>query len=154
LVIDNIRNAGLYYGLGRGIEAALRFLENTDLERAAIGRQDIRGDDCYALIQEYETKPCEDGVWEAHRKYTDVQFIVSGEELMGYANLDTMSGMKITAEYEEPKDVLKFEGEGDFLRCGAGTFVIFTPHDAHMPTIAVADPLRVRKVVVKVLAED
>ena len=151
MVIDNIKNAGLYYCMGRGIEAALRFLENTDLERSGIGRHDIQGDNCYALVQEYETKP--PGVWEAHRKYTDVQFIVSGEELMGYANLDTMRSMKITGDYDDSKDVFKFEGEGDFLRCGPGTFVIFTPHDAHMPTIAVVDPQRVRKVVVKVLAE-
>jgi YhcH/YjgK/YiaL family protein len=152
LVIDNIRNAGQYYSLGRGIEAALRYLESTDLVTAEIGRHDIHGDDCYALVQEYETKS--PGVWEAHRKYTDVQFIVSGEELMGYANLDTMKGTKITAEYEESKDVFKFEGEGDFLHCYAGTFAIFTPHDAHMPTIAIAEPKQVRKVVVKVLAED
>jgi YhcH/YjgK/YiaL family protein len=151
LVIDNIKNASLYYGMGKEIESALRYIESTDLAHAEIGRYDIHGDACYALVQEYETKS--PGDWEAHRKYTDVQFIVSGEELMGYADLDTMNGMEITHEYDEAKDVVKFKGEGDFLHCGPGTFAIFTPKDAHMPQIAVGDPQIVRKVVVKVLTD-
>lgn len=151
MVIDNIKNARLYYGMGKEIEAALRYIERADLRGIEIGRHDIHGDACYALVQEYETKS--PGDWEAHREYTDVQFIVSGEELMGYANLDTMNGMNITSEYDETKDVMKFKGDGDFLRCGEGTFAIFTPRDAHMPQIANGDPQMVRKVVVKLLAD-
>ena len=49
------------------------------------------------------------------------------------------------------KDFIKLEGEGEFLRLDAGTFVILAPQDAHMPGMAVDEPAPVKKVVVKVL---
>jgi YhcH/YjgK/YiaL family protein len=69
---------------------------------------------------------------------------------MGYANLETMAGYRIVSEYDAAKDVVKFEGRGDFVTAGPGTFVVFTPEDAHMPCVAVNGSELVRKVVVKV----
>ncbi|MDO8682479.1 MAG: YhcH/YjgK/YiaL family protein, partial [Armatimonadota bacterium] len=143
-------NASLYYGLGSKIEAALKYLQNTDFSALEPGRYDIQGTEIYALVQDYETKPMGTSVWEAHRKYIDVQYIANGAERMGCANIEDMKGFKITSEYNEAKDVMKFEGEGDFFLAKAGTFAIFMPHDEHMPCMAVSDPQPVRKVVVKV----
>ena len=39
---------------------------------------------------------------------------------------------------------------GDRVTATAGTFVVFYPHDAHMPGLALGKPSPVRKVVVKV----
>jgi len=36
---------------------------------------------------EYQTKPREQGIWEAHRKYIDVQYMIQGSELMGWASI-------------------------------------------------------------------
>ena len=154
MVIDNLKNAPHYRCLGPGIAAALRFIAGADAAQLELGRHDIRGDEVYALVQEYETKLQDTAVWEAHRKYIDVQYIASGVERMGYANLDTMKGMEITSEYDPAKDVVKFRGQGDFFLAEAGTFAIFWPQDAHMPSIAVSQPAKVRKVVVKVRVQE
>ena len=50
----------------------------------------------------------------------------------------------------QPEDFRLLAGEGDRVTAAAGTFVVFFPHDAHMPGLALGEPAPVRKVVVKV----
>jgi len=97
-------------------------------------------------VQEYETKPRELGFWEAHRQYMDIQYVASGVELMGFANLNYLR----VGGYDESKDFVPGFGEGTFFEMHAGTFTIFAPQDAHMPGIATGNPQPVRKIVMKV----
>ena len=43
------------------------------------------------LVQEGVTKAKEEKLCEAHRKYLDVQYIVEGEETVGWAPLETLT---------------------------------------------------------------
>jgi YhcH/YjgK/YiaL family protein len=112
-----------------------------------VGKYPIDGDDVFALVQTYESRPRQEGKWEAHRKFIDVQFVAQGKEQLGWANLNRL---KVSEPYSDENDVLFLEGEGDFVTAEAGTFVIFAPQDAHMPGIAAGNPQKVKKVVVKV----
>lgn len=147
MILDRLENAALYFGLGGRIALALKSLSGTDLPRRPVGRYDLAGDDVFALVQHYDTKPRELGKWEAHRKYLDVQYVEAGVETMGYAPLGRMT---ITDPYDEEKDFLLFDGRGDFVTVAAGSFAVFFPHDVHMPALAVGSPAAVKKVVVKV----
>lgn len=148
MVLDSLKNAQAYYGLGEGIKAALEFLENNDLAKLNTGKYEIKGTEVFALVQQYETKPLEKGAWEAHRKYIDVQYVLEGCEIMGYANINTM---KTAKEYDECGDYLLLEGGGCYFKVDAGSFAVFTPEDVHMPGLAVNDVSdNIRKVVVKV----
>lgn len=146
MIIDQIKNASFYFGMSERLTTALRYLQNTDLSSIEPGRYEIDGSNVYALVQQYETRLKEKGFWEAHRRYIDVQSVIEGVELIGYANLGHLK----VGEYDDAQDFLRLEGEADFLVIRAGTFVILTPQDAHMPGIAVASPQPVKKVVVKV----
>ena len=148
MVSDSIENAHLYYNLSPRIEEALKFLETTDFTDAEEGRIDIDGDNIYALVQRYNTKPEDEGKWEAHRKYTDIQMVVEGSESVCVVNVDYLD---IIQEYNIEKDVEFYEGDGDFLQLNEGEFVILFPHDAHMPGIEVEESDKVLKVVIKVL---
>ncbi len=55
------------------------------MRAVALGRHDLDGDDLFALVQEYTTRAADECVWEAHRRYIDVQFVVTGAERMGVA---------------------------------------------------------------------
>ncbi|MGE0609186.1 MAG: YhcH/YjgK/YiaL family protein, partial [Pirellulales bacterium] len=102
----------------------------------------------FALVQDNTTKPREHGVWEAHRKYIDVQFVASGTEEMGHANIH---GLTVKQPYDEPRDVALFTGGGSYVVVPAGCFTIFFPEDGHIPGLALGNqPAPVRKVVVKV----
>ncbi len=147
MVADNIKNAGLYSGMGERVGKALKFLQETDFSGMKPGKYEIDGSDIYALVQMYETKPAVLGKWEAHRKYTDIQYVVEGMEQMGYAYA---GNLEVTKEYDPEGDYLLLQGNGSMLVCSSGTFAIFGPEDAHMPCIAVNEPAPVKKVVVKV----
>ncbi len=147
MVLDTLSNAGLYHGLGAKIKTALDFLCKSDFSLMESGRHDIDGDHIFALVQQYESKAPAEGVWEAHRRYIDVQYIASGEEIMGVAPVSTLTESKA---YQHDKDVLFLTGGGEMFTLRAGTFAIFFPTDAHMPGLAVDQPAIVQKVVIKV----
>ena len=147
MIIDRIENASMYSGLAPRLAVALAYLRDTDFSCVEPGRYDIDGDEIYALVQAYTTKDVSKGLWEAHRRYIDVQYVAGGNERMGYANLGDLT---VSREYEDKDDFLLLQGEGDFLTMPAGTFIILGPQDAHMPQIAVGKPCEVIKVVVKV----
>jgi YhcH/YjgK/YiaL family protein len=147
MIADYISNAGLYMNISGRISKALKYLQSTDFSVSESGRHDIEGDDVFALIQKYETMPVADGKWEAHKNYIDIQYIVSGTEQIGYANVNDLS---ITEAYDETKDAMLLKGSGDMITCKKGVFMILFPEDAHMPGRSIDNPEEVKKVVVKV----
>lgn len=148
MVLDKLDNASWYLGLGERIAIALAYLRENDCTKLPVGKTPIRGDQIYALVQDNTTKPREQGVWEAHRKYIDVQFVATGVEEIGYANIETLSVKK---PYGDKDDYALFDGPGSFVTVPAGSFTIFFPADGHIPGLAVnGQPAAVRKVVVKV----
>ena len=150
MIIDTIQNAAKYYEVSPLIEAGLRFLAIHDLTNIEIGRYDILGDDCYALVSEYITEPREARRWEAHRNHIDIQYIVSGHELIGVTPTSTLTSV----EYNTDKDNEFFgDSDGEFVTLESGSFVILYPEDAHMPCVVVGEGVKVRKVVVKVLLQ-
>ncbi|MBN1302635.1 MAG: YhcH/YjgK/YiaL family protein [Melioribacteraceae bacterium] len=150
MIFDSIENAHLYYGVNAGIKKALEFLVQLDFTECEPGRIDIDGDNIFALVSRYSTKHESEVKWEAHRKYIDVQFVASGTENVGFINVDYLD---VAQEYDAKKDVEFYDGEGDYLQLNEDEFMIFFPHDAHMPGIEVEESEEVLKVVIKVLAE-
>ncbi len=56
-------------------EKAFAFLRENESGHAGDQRYDIDGDNLYATVSEYMTKNEEDGLYEAHRKYIDIQYV-------------------------------------------------------------------------------
>ena len=148
MIIDTLDNAARYFVLGERIVTALKYLKESDCTKLPVGKILIQGEQVYALVQENITKTRDQGVWEAHRKYIDVQFVAAGIEEMGYANIKSLT---IKKPYDELADFALFDGSGSFVTVPAGSFTIFFPEDGHIPGSAVdGQPAAVRKVVVKV----
>jgi YhcH/YjgK/YiaL family protein len=148
MIVDSLKHAEKYLAISPRLSAALKFLQTADVATLPTGKHVIDGDDVYALVMDYQSKPISEGFLEAHRKYIDVQYVASGVERIGYVDL----AKTVPGEYDEAKDFLKAEGTASMVVIDAGTFAVFFPHDAHMPCIAVDQPTAVRKVVVKVRA--
>ena len=66
---------------------------------------------------------------------------------MGYGPISGMSA----GPYDAEKDFYKLEGSGDFITLRPGMFAILKPQDAHMPGMAISNPVSVKKIVIKVL---
>ena len=148
MIFDKLENAPWYSGMGRNLKKGLEFLETADLANLPLGRIDIDGDLIFALVQEYNTVPKEEKTWEGHRKYIDIQYVVSGEEIIGYVNTPELTA---DGEYSEENDFIALKGEGNFIKFKAGSFGVFGPEDAHMPGVTSEKVSAVRKIVVKVL---
>jgi YhcH/YjgK/YiaL family protein len=147
MIIDKLSNAHLYSNLGDRINKAFNYLKTTDFSKAELGRYDIDGDNIFALVNEYNTKEETEGKLEAHKNYSDVQFVANGKELMGYVPLENQ---KVTTPYNEKNDITFYEGDKSFTLVEGGMFVIFFPTDVHMPGIKVDKSEYVKKVVIKV----
>jgi YhcH/YjgK/YiaL family protein len=145
-----LRKHGGSFQLAERLALGLKFLQEGSVLELLPSRIELDGDKVFAMIQHYNTKPKEQGAWEAHRKYIDIQYVAEGQELMGHANLGHLQA----GEYDAEKDFVLLKGEGSFVLMKAGTFVILAPQDAHMPQIAVDVPQPVKKVVIKVAVDD
>jgi len=147
MIIDKLENAHLYKNLGERISKSFDYIKTTDLKNLPAGKYPIDGENIFALVSEYKTKPEFEGKLEAHKKYIDVQYVISGEELMGYAPL---GGQKVLEPYKEENDIVFFSGDKSFTTVSAGMFVIFFPEDVHMPGISTRKISEVKKLVIKV----
>lgn len=150
MIRDQLAHAGLYESLSPRLAAAFRYLRETELHALAPGKYEVQGKDLFVIVDAYQTKFMDVAFWEAHRKYIDVQYIVSGVERMGYAPLQAL---QVIQAYDEEKDFMKLgdaAGAGEFLTLRAGEFVVFAPHDAHMPGLAAGAAAQVKKAVMKV----
>lgn len=150
MICDNLRNCETYYGINSRFEQAFDFIKKAVAENYPVGRYEIDGDNLYAMVQEYNTNLLANAKFEGHKRYIDIQYIVSGEELMKVADIS-----KVTAstEYDAGKDCGFFENAGDasVLLVQQGEYAIFFPQDIHMPGVAPNDkPAAARKIVVKV----
>ena len=85
-------------------------------------------------------------VAEAHRQYLDIQYIVKGKEVMGWADL---ADCEPAGEFNEAKDVGKYSGNFEYLTINEGVCYVAFPEDAHMPGRHLDVPNDFVKVVVK-----
>jgi biofilm protein TabA len=152
MIQDTLSHAALYESLNSRFAKAFAFLRTVDGTQA-LGRHDIDGDHCFALVQTYETKPVEKAKFEAHRKYIDVQFLYSGRETILWAPLSEMK--EETMAYDETKEAALWKLVPDVtpLHLSAGHFAILFPQDAHAPCVEWEQPGQVFKVVVKVAVD-
>jgi YhcH/YjgK/YiaL family protein len=150
MIIDKLENGTYYYSLGARIQKALQFLRDSNLAELEIGKYHIEDNDIYAMVSEYDSKLMEGVLWEAHKRYIDIQYIIKGSEKIGYTNVENL---ETTVEYNETKDIYFGTASGDFVTVQEGMFMILAPQDGHMPGICCEKPGRVKKIVIKVLAE-
>ncbi len=150
MICDSIVNRCLYYSLSPKIADAFIFYENEIMgKNLQDGKYHASGGGIYASVQTYNTKSVSDSFIESHRAYADIQILDSGTELVGFAQTVNCSPIGI---FDTEKDLQKYDGKLDFISLFPGIFLIFFPHDAHMPGIShpSAKDAFVKKIVIKV----
>lgn len=152
MILDNLKNIDFYKALGVGdrYAKAIEWLKTEDLANLPVGKYEIDGSDVYALVQAYDTVTMDKAFFEAHEKYSDIQYIISGEELMSYAPIEALTP---SVPYNPEKDIIKYDDsvKGVQMKLTAGEFAIFFPWDGHKPKAAVNDvPSPVQKIVIKI----
>jgi YhcH/YjgK/YiaL family protein len=148
MILDVLENRERYGGVSPGIERAFDYLATTDFTSLEDGRHRISADEIYAIVNSYDTEPAGERRFEAHRKYLDVQYILSGREFIYWS---PAGELRAETSYSEDEDIMFLCGEAQGrLLLTPGAFALFYPEDAHKPNCAVHRPEPVRKVVIKV----
>ncbi len=150
MVYDRIENAKDYYGLGKGIEQVLRYLESYDPAKHENGQVNLDGELVRVGASTYTTAPKPDAQLEAHREYVDVMFVAEGEEKYFYKPVKELE--KINLPYDPKIDacLAVLDADSTPVRFKAGHFCIFLPQDAHCAGQLWDQPTEVKKLVAKV----
>lgn len=128
-------------------DEAFAFLKNHDLSKLSPGKYPIDGDNVYASVTEDPTKDYDKSAWESHRKYVDLQYVISGEEKIG---VSPVAKVKVTEPYNKKKDVAHYSGPGKIYEAKPGSFFLFFPGTAHRPNITTDGNKTDKKIVIKI----
>lgn len=137
---------------------AIEFVANQDLESIELGKHQIAGldiEDAFFVVMEYQTSQKSSVGPECHNNYCDVQFIVSGEEKFGWAELtdSTKESLLKQFDYETERDICFIAEDTvplSYIEMKQGEFYLFSPLTVHLPNLTVTEDQLVRKVVIKI----
>lgn len=147
MIVDKIENAHLYGALNERLAKGLKLIQDPSLHEKKDGKYEVDGDNLFYLVQRYTSKNKEETSFEGHREYIDIQAVLSGSEIIGWAPADTI---EITQAYKP--DVFKGSDPKVYteIKLGKGTFGVFFPRDGHKPSCICDKKEDVLKVVVKI----
>lgn len=146
MILDRLDNAKRWLALNPHFAKAFEFLRRHNLRELPLERHVIDGDRVYATAMKGPGKPREAAHLEAHRKYIDIQVVISGTDEMGWKNKATCKTPH--GAYDPDKDAEFFADTPDaWVAVGPGAFTVFFPEDAHAPMLGHGE---LHKVVVKV----
>ena len=152
MIVTDLRHIDHQVLMTTALEKAIDFLRRTDIHSLVDGRVEIDGHNVFALIERYETVTARVPRLEYHKRYIDLQYVVSGEELIGWAPAEELT---ITEAYDLDKDVCFGTFPEDKMTrvyMQAGQVAVLYPEDGHAPKLAAGAPSSVFKIVIKVAA--
>lgn len=145
MVVDTLDKLSFYESLNPLFKEIVDFLKTNDLNKLEEGKHLIKGADLFVNIQNAKGKSKETAKLETHRRMLDIQIPLSTSETFGYTPLCNLP----EAEYNEEKDVTKYEGMAEtYFTCKPGEMAIFWPQDGHAPCIC--DDAEIKKAIFKV----
>lgn len=148
MILDTLVNSSRYVSMHPTFGQAFDWLKSARLTDLPAGRQEIDGARLYVTVIREPGRGQAAAKFETHRKYIDIQYLVSGSDLIGWAHLEP--GLK-SLGYEAGRDLEFYEAKPTlWVPVPTGTFAVFFPEDAHAP-MAGTDAML--KVVVKVAVE-
>lgn len=147
MIFDTIENLGKYRVYDKRYALIEAFIAGNDVSALSTGTH-VLGEGITANVSEYA--PGEGGKFEAHRKYTDLQYIVSGNEI-----IEVLPLVDVSESMGYEPDIEFFAAQtstSNVLIMNPGTFAVFEPHDAHRPCIKHTAET-IRKIVFKIPVE-
>ena len=149
MIYDTLNNIAFYKGLSPDIYEGLKFLQQVNPD-IAVGTYQLTPT-VKAIVSEYTTKEVNENGYEAHRRNIDIQYLLKGNEKIAYLPVEELSETK---PYSEETDAAFYNAVSDHspstFELHPGYFTIFFPQDGHMPQLYDKEPVKVKKVVVKV----
>lgn len=144
MILTTIDHLNDYIGSCPALAAVENFVKtHTDLQP---GRYEL-DNGAYAMVKEGMTKEEASVRFEAHRRYVDVHYLVSGNERIVWRMID---GMPVCQPYNEEKDNIFFSGmEGCAIDMAPGELMVCFPSDGHKANQSADGQAPYKKIVFK-----
>lgn len=136
------KEIGRYEAVIPGLQEAVEFinnLKNFEPAEYPLPRGKVK-------IQRGTTHPLEGAKCEAHRKYLDIQLVLQGQDMFGWAPTDTLTP---AGEFSVEKDVGLYTGSTTPVAVPAGYCYVLFPEDGHAPCVHLDTPTEYVKALVK-----
>ena len=135
MILDSLKNKAQYAALHPRFQAVFDFIDNNDVASLPCGRHDIDGDNIFVMVQELDLREVSAARLELHRKYIDIQLLLSGpNEVFGWS--EQKDCLTAETEFDEQKDIQLFTDIPQcFYSVGEGQFSILFPEDGHAPML-------------------
>lgn len=148
-VIAKIAESEKYRSMHPRFKKAFEFMQRVDLGALPIGRYEIDGSNCWAMVQNVDLVPLSERKLELHRDFIDIQVPITGAEVVGLCEMN-VARMAHVPDFKD--DYYMFEGESSSITLHQGEFGIFyPPRCAHAPGCRVdGGQQRIRKLIIKV----
>ncbi|MEG0017773.1 MAG: YhcH/YjgK/YiaL family protein [Hydrogenoanaerobacterium sp.] len=144
MIIDKISCAERYTGTIKNLSNALAFL----VGKAELpeGRYEFNGG--FIISTSGTTTPLLGKSFEAHKKYADVMFVLSGAEEVSFCDI---SSLNVAKPYDSDADVAFYDGENCdcVVNVQAGSFYALLPNEGHKPCSHTAKAASYKKYIIK-----
>ena len=149
MIVEKLENAEQYFDLHPAFEKAFIFLRQENLAELELKKYELDGDKLFCTISKAVGRSREGAKLEAHKKYIDIQYVIAGDEEMGWRQTSTCA--ELESAYNTEKDAAFYTDEPtSWNKVPPGHFTIFFPNDAHAPVIGDGE---IHKVVFKIAAQ-
>lgn len=150
MIFDKMENISDYFDELPILKKVEDFVADFNNKKLADGTYEIDGKRVFAMVQSYRTKQqTQEMMFEAHKKYIDLQYVVNGIEKIRWARLDSVD--LVEEKYSTGSDIAFYEGDAMFdFTLTKGAFLLLYPQDAHLPGLSAQKDVNVRKIVFKI----
>ena len=130
MIIDTVNNIQRYATMHPLFPLVFEYIKTSDLLALSNGKHDILNDDAFVLIQRGMGQTKAEAKLECHRKYIDIQLVLSGTDEMGWKPLADCQ--QAIDSFNTANDVQFFNDKPlSWLITPPNKFCIFFPEDAH-----------------------
>ena len=141
VILASLDDAERYLPLHPGFTAAFDYLKRTDFSGMSAGRHEVDGDRLFVMVNRGKGRGRQAVKLEAHRRYIDIQFTLSGTDDIGWRPVSQCS--QIDLPFDPEKDVALFTDPPQaWIAVPPSRFTIFYPEDAHAPMAASCELLK------------
>lgn len=131
MLLSSIKNCQNILKFFPQMSIVFDFINKNISAKTADGKYDITKN-VYAVVQTCLPKPEKERLLEKHKKYVDLQYVISGKETIGWKFFD--KNFKVLKKYDSKKDIAFYCDKPDtFINLKKGDFSIFFPEDTHAP---------------------
>ncbi|MEM9414178.1 MAG: YhcH/YjgK/YiaL family protein [Planctomycetota bacterium] len=157
MIFDLQPQAALYRGVLPAMGDVIDALAAMDLASQPTGRTTLLPCRADLIIDRYTPAPDRPVVWETHRRFADLQWMIAGEERFGW--LPESAAPPIKMPYDAERDACFYHTPAPdhttaprYLTMLPGMFALFLPSDLHAPGLCPTNtpPRPVTKAVVKI----